>query len=121
MSKGQYLNLYDIGFDYPEAHVIEKDGRFYFSFFTHPWKQLKSKRVYRFGTEFDFKTEGLTELDFPQEAFSGNLEFRGLDAQKKYRIVNYENNRELGIINGSKPDLDVSFVNYLLLEVTPVE
>ena len=42
LSKGEYLNLYDIGFDYPEAHVIKKDGSFYYAFYTHPWKQLGS-------------------------------------------------------------------------------
>ena len=29
--------LYDIGFDKPEAHAVEKDGRLYFAFFAPRW------------------------------------------------------------------------------------
>ncbi len=120
LSKGRYLNLYDIAFDYPEAHVIQKDGSYFYSFYTHPWEQSVSGRVYRFGREFDSAAEGVTETRFPEEPYSGSLEFRGLDPGKNYRIVDYENDRELGIIKSSRPDLQVSFVNYLLLEAIPV-
>lgn len=38
LSKGQYLGeLYDIGFDKPEAHVVEKDGRLYYAFYAPIW------------------------------------------------------------------------------------
>jgi alpha-galactosidase len=34
LSQGRYLGgLYDIGFDRPEAHVIEKDGRLHYAFY----------------------------------------------------------------------------------------
>jgi alpha-galactosidase len=34
LSKGDYLGgLYDIGYDYPETHCIEKDGSMYYSFY----------------------------------------------------------------------------------------
>ena len=34
LSEGEYLGqLYDIGFDRPEAHVIRKDGTLYYAFF----------------------------------------------------------------------------------------
>ncbi len=29
--------LYDIGFDRPETHTIEKDGRLYYAFFADRW------------------------------------------------------------------------------------
>jgi alpha-galactosidase len=39
LSKGQYLGqLYDIGFDKPEAHVIQKDQTMYYAFFAKQWK-----------------------------------------------------------------------------------
>ena len=39
LSRGQYLGaLYDIGFDRPEAHVIRKDTKMYYSFFAANWK-----------------------------------------------------------------------------------
>jgi alpha-galactosidase len=39
LSKGQYLGqLYDIGFDLPETHVIRKDQTIYYAFFAKQWK-----------------------------------------------------------------------------------
>jgi alpha-galactosidase len=32
-SEGSYLNLYDIAYDYPEIHVIEKQGAYYYGIF----------------------------------------------------------------------------------------
>jgi alpha-galactosidase len=39
LSRGQYLGqLYDIGFDTPETHVIRKDQAMYYAFFAKQWK-----------------------------------------------------------------------------------
>ena len=39
LSRGQYLGqLYDIGFDVPETHVIRKDQTMYFAFYAKHWK-----------------------------------------------------------------------------------
>ena len=39
ISRGQYLGqLYDIGFDLPEAHVIRKDQTTYYAFYARHWK-----------------------------------------------------------------------------------
>lgn len=38
LSTGDYLNLYDIAWDLPEAHVIRKDGRMYYAFYAEAWK-----------------------------------------------------------------------------------
>jgi alpha-galactosidase len=38
LPEGRYLGgLYDIGFDKPEAHVIVKDGRYYYAFYAERW------------------------------------------------------------------------------------
>ena len=37
LSRGEYLNLYDYGFDKPEAHVIAKDGAMYYAFYAKSW------------------------------------------------------------------------------------
>ena len=37
ISTGRYINLYDFGFDKPEAHVIEKDGALYYAFYADKW------------------------------------------------------------------------------------
>jgi alpha-galactosidase len=39
LSRGQYLGqLYDIGFDTPETHVIRKDRTMYYAFFARHWQ-----------------------------------------------------------------------------------
>ncbi|ESQ91043.1 glycoside hydrolase clan GH-D [Asticcacaulis sp. AC460] len=38
LPKGQYLGeLYDIGFDKPEAHAVAKDGKLYYGFYAPQW------------------------------------------------------------------------------------
>ena len=38
LSRGEYLgDLYDIGFDLPETHVIRKDQEFYYAFYARHW------------------------------------------------------------------------------------
>lgn len=121
LSKGKYLNLYDIGFDYPEGHVIKKDSSFYYAFYTHPWESAGSPKIrWRYGNIFDYNIEDQTEFEFPKDNYSGKIDFRGLDKNTKYRVVDYANNKELGIINGDNPYLQVSFDDYLLLEVSSV-
>ena len=45
LSRGQYLGqLYDIGFDLPETHVIRKDQTLYYAFFAKHWKGLVELR-----------------------------------------------------------------------------
>jgi alpha-galactosidase len=87
LSQGEYLgNVYDIGFDLPEAHAIRKDGKMYYSFFA--------------------------------KSFGGNVELRAL-GNRKYRIRDYVNGRDLGTVTGPKATLEVSFLKHLLLEATP--
>jgi alpha-galactosidase len=38
LSKGKYLNLYDIVYDKPESHVILKDRSLYYAFYSDEWK-----------------------------------------------------------------------------------
>lgn len=121
LSKGHYLNLYDIGFDYPETHVIKKDSSFFYAFYTHPWKKMGPERFYRFDNEFDSYQGKKKEVIFPEESWSGKVELRGLDINRSYKIVDYENDREIGSVTGKDPFLDISFINYLLVEVTPVK
>lgn len=121
LSKGQYLNLYDIGFDFPEAHTISKDGKMYYAFYTHPWRKPQPpSSVCRYSVEFDHTLEGKTEFKFPPDNYSGKIELRGLDKNKEYRVFDYANKRDLGNVQGNHSFLNVSFDDYLLLEVSPV-
>lgn len=38
LSKGEYVNLYDIAYDKPEAHAITKDGNMYYAFYADQWQ-----------------------------------------------------------------------------------
>ena len=38
LSKGEYLNLYDIAYDVPESHVIAKGDTLYYAFYAGSWK-----------------------------------------------------------------------------------
>jgi alpha-galactosidase len=78
--------LYDIGFDKPEAHVVEKSGRLYYAFYAPAW--------------------------------SGDIALRGL-AAASYRIRDYINDRDLGVVTKDRNHLNVKFEQHLLLEATP--
>ena len=82
LSRGNYLNLYDYGFDKPEAHVIEKNGALYYAFYAPEWKGeaitlrgLNPDRPYTV-TEYtsdeprSFELDGNNPVIFP--TFEGN-------------------------------------------------
>ena len=90
ISQAEYLNLYDIYFDNPETYVFKKnvDGKdvFYYSF-------------------YDMNNE-----------WSGIIKFRGLDKNIKYSIYDYVNKKWLGKISGMKPEMELSFKDFLLVK-----
>ncbi|MEP6684100.1 MAG: hypothetical protein ABJA35_12605, partial [Parafilimonas sp.] len=89
LSEGVYRgDLYDLGYDYPETHCIQKGDTMYYAFYNP-----------------DFNSE---------------VELRGLDANKKYSVVDYVNNKNLGTVSGNQPKLKIEFKESLLIEVKPV-
>ncbi|HPH95887.1 MAG TPA: alpha-galactosidase [Anaerolineaceae bacterium] len=60
------------------------------------------------------RKDGRMYYAFFAEAFNGRVELRGLEA-KTYRIVDYVQDRDLGVIDGEAPWLDVTFNGALLL------
>lgn len=38
LSNGTYLNLYDVIYDKPESHVIQKGNNFYYAYYADAWK-----------------------------------------------------------------------------------
>jgi len=91
LSSGEYLNLYDIAFDKPEAHVVRKNGRFYYAFFAERWARLKP------------------------------LKLRGLEQNKTYKVTDYAGAVDLGTVRGGNAEIFHAFAESLLLEVTPVD
>lgn len=88
LSRGNFLGLYTYGYDWPEGYAIEKDGRMYYAFYA-PEKG---------------------------KAWSGEIELRGLKPGT-YQVVDYENGKQLGSVDGANAKLPVSFSEHLLLEV----
>jgi alpha-galactosidase len=64
------------------------------------------------------RKEGRIYYAFYSQHFSGKLELRGLE-DRPYRIVDYVNDRELGMVNGGSAWLDVAFDNALLVMAIP--
>ena len=91
LSSGEYLNLYDIAFDKPEAHVVRKNGSLYYGFFVERWPRNKP------------------------------LALRGLERVKSYRVTEYASGRELGTISGSQPEIRCAFAGSLLLKAEPLK
>jgi alpha-galactosidase len=88
LSKGDYINLYDVIYDKPETHLISKGDTLYYAFYADEWK--------------------------------GDIELRGLK-NRKYNVVDYENNLDLGVFKGPKVNITASFKGHLLIECVPSE
>jgi alpha-galactosidase len=93
LADGEYLNLYDMVFDFPETHAIRKGDSIYYAFFTQ-------------------------NMD---ESFSGEIQLRGLDETKRYQVQDYVEDNILGEIVGSNPSIHVEMNGAFLLKVIPVE
>lgn len=89
LSSGTFLDLYNYGYDFPEAYAILKDGRMYYAFYaTHP-----------------------------RTGWKGQVELRGLEPGR-YHVYDYENQKDLGSISAANPRLKTQFKQHLLLEVS---
>ena len=76
LSKGKYLGeLYDIGFDKPETHVIKKDDTLYYAFYANHWDgKIKlrglTKHRYKVYDYYNDKFLGTVELNKPDISVS---------------------------------------------------
>ena len=103
LSKGNFLDLYVYGFDVPEAYAIEKSGSMYYAFYAPgPSKELGRSSAHG------------------SQSWSGEVQLRGL-AMRPYRVTDYVNQKDLGIVNGPTAKLKVDFNDHLLLEATPTQ
>ena len=90
LSKEPYLGeLYDIGFDKPEAHVIQKGKDLYYAFYAPSWK--------------------------------GDIELRGLSPNSAYEVIDYVNDRKMGVVTSNHPVLNTSFKKHLLIVLKPID
>ena len=91
ISRGQYINSYDLAFNFPESHLVRRYGLLYHSFFTRN----------------------------PGESFKGRVRFRGLAEGLSYRVFDYWNQVNLGIVTSRRSRLNVEFQDFLLLQLKP--
>ena len=89
LARGEYLNLYTWGYDYPEAHVIRQNDALYYAFYID---------------------------DDP--AFEGTLELRGLDPDKNYIAIEYAADEPVEFeVSGADPKIQVNFERSYLLKL----
>ncbi len=65
------------------------------------------------------RKDGAMYYAFYGPHFAGQVELRGL-AAGKYRVTNYEDNKDLGTVQGPTATLKIDFDKHLLIEVDPV-
>lgn len=99
LSQGNFLDLYIYGYDSPEAYAIEKDGNIFYAFYAPEKKDRE-------------KTAG--------EMWKGSVELRGLVSGKNYKLLDYVNSKDYGVVTGPTAQINVEFPDSLLLQATPV-
>jgi len=99
LSKGEFLDLYVYGYDFPEGYAISKGEKMYYAFYA---------------SEPPGKSGGKTGL------FRGQIELRGL-TEKTYRVVDYVNGKDYGSVKGPIAKLAADFTGSLLLEAVPAQ
>ena len=93
LARGEYLNLYTWGYDYPEAHVIRQNHALYYAFYVDP--------------------------DTSDGSYSGTIELRGLEPSKVYTATEYAADEPHSfIVDGSNPKIEVNFQKSYLLKVS---
>ncbi|MCR5050987.1 MAG: alpha-galactosidase [Paludibacteraceae bacterium] len=108
LARGEYLNLYTWGYDYPEAHVIRQNGSLYYAFYVNPDKPLGA-----------MDPAHVDKAEVAEPTYTGTIELRGLDKNKTYTAVEYtaDQPREFKV-DGANPKIEVSFERNYLLKVT---
>jgi hypothetical protein len=56
----------------------------------------------------------------PEEPWKGAVELRGLAESKSYKVIDYVNNMDYGVVAGPTPKLNVEFKENLLFVATPL-
>ncbi len=89
LAHGEYVpGLYDIGFDYPETHVLTRNGKMYYAFYTKPGQPVTQ------------------------------VVLKGLEPGKNYRVEDYYRHLSWTEITASEETvLPIPVADFLLLEV----
>lgn len=87
LAEGEYLPLYDVAFDLPEAHVIRKDGQLFYAFFAEAFegelelRGLEPERTYQITDYENERSLGLLSGATPRlkVAFQHHLLLRAVE------------------------------------------
>ncbi len=90
LGTGETLNLYDIAFDLPEAHVVRRGRDLYYGFYAATW------------------------------TVGQRIELRGLEPGVRYEVIDYGRGRSLGTVSSETPHLAVDFEEHLLVRARPL-
>lgn len=101
---GQYQDFYDIGFDYPEAHVVQKGSKLYYSFFT----QEHSIKV-RLSTSGDTPVE--VEAGKPI-TYNGNITFKGLAANNSYQATSFPAGTQYTLLTNASGEAAINTIAF---------
>jgi len=107
LARGEYLNLYTWGFDYPEAHVIRQNDAMYYAFYVDP-----------VAPEGAMDPAHVDAATVPVPSYSGKLELRGLDPAKTYTAIEYTADEPRTFtVSGADPTIEVNFERSYLIKV----
>ncbi len=118
LSSGEYLNLYDAGYDVPETYVIKKDKDYFYTFLRPgisgprnvPWDENHVEKREAMLKAFSEQLQKLPE-------WQGNVELRGLEKNTTYTVYNLESEEKLGQVKGPLGKLTITFKDHLILRV----
>ncbi|UCD36812.1 MAG: hypothetical protein JSW54_08195, partial [Fidelibacterota bacterium] len=119
LSSGEYLQLYDVGYDTPETYAVRKGETYYYTFLKPgingpegvPW----------FEHEIEQRAEMLRsfENELSQLAlWQGKVELRGLE-DRAYAAYDIESGETLGNVHGPTGDLEITFRDHLIIRLEP--
>ena len=107
LARGEYLNLYTWGYDYPEAHVIRQNGAMYYAFYVDP-----------IAPEGAMDPAHVDAATVPVPSYKGTLELRGLEPGKTYTAIEYAADEPKEFtVDGSNPKIEVDFERSYLLKL----
>ncbi len=117
LARGEYLNLYTWGYDYPEAHVIRVESQkskvesakdaMYYAFYVDP-----------IAPEGAMDPAHVDAATVPVPSYKGTLELRGLEPGKTYTAIEYAADEPKEFtVDGSNPKIEVDFERSYLLKV----
>ncbi len=113
--RGAYLDLYDIGFDYPEGHVVHQNNVLYYSFFTKTEGAEVCMQTLCEDEEQAMEAEPAMGTDY-----MGEIELRGLEPNRTYTITRFPDGdvvQDVADVGGRIQLSDIGFTKEVLFLV----